>query len=76
MKSEATPAIAEGLYRIPRLFSGMQTGTTPARRTVTEPASDRSAAPTGSCRTPTTPTATPATVSAGVDPTRFAEVAA
>ena len=29
----------------------MQTGTTPARRTVTEPASDRSAPPTGTCRT-------------------------
>ncbi|PAU85443.1 hypothetical protein CK500_01875 [Halorubrum salipaludis] len=29
----------------------MQTGTTPARRTATEPASDRSAPPTGPCRT-------------------------
>ncbi|WP_435075011.1 hypothetical protein [Halorubrum sp. HHNYT27] len=29
----------------------MQTGTTPARRIVTEPASDRSATPTGPCRT-------------------------
>ncbi|MGQ3328612.1 MULTISPECIES: hypothetical protein [Halorubrum] len=28
----------------------MQTGTTPARRIVTEPASDRSAPPTGPCR--------------------------
>ncbi|WP_160163147.1 hypothetical protein [Halorubrum saccharovorum] len=28
----------------------MQTGTTPARRIATEPASDRSAPPTGPCR--------------------------
>jgi len=50
---EATPAIAEGLYPIARLLSDMQTGTTPPRRTVTEPASGRSAPPTGTCqRTP------------------------
>ncbi|MDZ5810190.1 hypothetical protein U4E84_02320 [Halorubrum sp. AD140] len=28
----------------------MQTGTTPARRIATEPASDRSAPPTGACQ--------------------------
>ncbi|MFC6889274.1 hypothetical protein [Halorubrum trueperi] len=38
----------------------MQTGTTPARRIATEPASDRSAPPTGTCQTGTVRTA-PAT---------------
>ncbi|RAW45388.1 hypothetical protein DQW50_09600 [Halorubrum sp. 48-1-W] len=52
--SEATTAIAEGLYRSPRLLSSMQTGTTPARRIGTEPESGRSA-PTGTCR-PDAPT--------------------
>jgi len=47
---EATPAIAEGLYLIARLLWNMQTGTTPARRIVTEPASGRSAPPTGACQ--------------------------
>ena len=47
---EATPAIAEGLYRVARFFSTMQTGTTPTRRIVTEPASSRSAPPTGTCQ--------------------------
>ncbi|QKY16483.1 hypothetical protein [Halorubrum sp. CBA1229] len=55
----------------------MQTGTTPARRTATEPASDRSAPPTGPCRTPTTAAIAPlATVIPGVDPAGPAEVAA
>ncbi|WP_128906625.1 hypothetical protein [Halorubrum amylolyticum] len=41
----------------------MQTGTTPARCIATEPASDRSAPPTGPCRT-----ATMASVAATVTP--------
>ncbi|MFC7186871.1 hypothetical protein [Halorubrum yunnanense] len=47
----------------------MQTGTIPARRIATEPASDRSAPPTGPCRTATTASveSAPTSVSAALD---------
>ncbi|WP_164471081.1 hypothetical protein [Halorubrum sp. CSM-61] len=55
----------------------MQTGTTPARRTATEPASDRSAPPTGPCRIATTAaTATAGTPLAAPPTAPDAEVAA
>ncbi|WP_241996787.1 hypothetical protein [Halorubrum sp. SD626R] len=54
----------------------MQTGTTPARRIATEPASDRSASPTGPCRTAATPPVAPTSAPVDADPAALPEVAA